>query len=116
MVALLKVAVVADGSVSDEKIEEISDVVEAFGEGEYRKLVDEVSRRFQSPADLKTFLETIQGPEARELSFLTRSEPRLAARPLRSSDRSARPSVARGASPLGGVIQEADSRAGQVKG
>ena len=93
LVALLKVAVVADGSVSDEKIEEISDVVEAFGEGEYRKLVDEVSRRFQSPADLKTFLETIQRPEARELSFLTRSEPRLAARPLRSSDRSARPAL-----------------------
>jgi uncharacterized tellurite resistance protein B-like protein len=40
LVALLKVAVVADGSVSDEEVEEISDVVEGFGESEYRKLVD----------------------------------------------------------------------------
>ena len=69
VVALLKVAVVADGSVSDEEVEEISDVVEAFGQSEYRKLVDEVSRRFQSQADLKTFLETIQRPEARDLIY-----------------------------------------------
>ncbi len=69
LVALLKVAVVADGSVSDEEVEEIGDVVEAFGEGEYRKLVDEVSRRFQSQDDLKDFLETIERPEARELIY-----------------------------------------------
>jgi hypothetical protein len=67
LVALLKVAVVADGSVSDEEVKEISDVVEAFGESEYRKLVDEVSRRSQ--ADLKTFLETIQRPEACDLIY-----------------------------------------------
>ena len=69
LVALLKVAVVADGSVSDEEVEEIGDVVEAFGEREYRELVDEVSRRFQSQDDLKTFLETIERPEARELIY-----------------------------------------------
>jgi len=69
LVALLKVAVVADGSVSDEEVEEIGDVVEAFGEGEYRKLVDEVSRRFQSQDELKTFLETIERREARELIY-----------------------------------------------
>ena len=39
------------------------------GQSEYRKLVDEVSRRFQSQADLKTFLETIQRPEARDLIY-----------------------------------------------
>jgi hypothetical protein len=69
LVALLKVAVVADGRVSDEEVEEIGDVVDALGEGEYRKLVDEVSRRFQSQDDLKTFLETIQRPEARDLIY-----------------------------------------------
>lgn len=69
LVALLKVAVVADGSVSDEEVEEIGDIVEAFGEREYRELVDEVSRRFQSQDDLKTFLETIERPEARELIY-----------------------------------------------
>jgi uncharacterized tellurite resistance protein B-like protein len=69
LVALLKVAVVADGSVSDEEVEEIGEVVDAFGEREYRELVDEVSRRFQSQDDLKTFLETIERPEARELIY-----------------------------------------------
>ena len=69
LVALLEFAVVADGGVSDEEVEEISDVVEAIGESEYRELVDEVSRRFQSQADLKTFLETIQRPEARDLIY-----------------------------------------------
>jgi hypothetical protein len=69
LVALLKVAVIADGSVSDEEVEEIGDVVDAFGDGEYRELVNEVSRRFQSQDDLKTFLETIKRPEARELIY-----------------------------------------------
>jgi hypothetical protein len=69
LVALLRVAVVADGCVSDEEVEEIGEVVDAFGEREYRELVDEVSRRFQSQDDLKTFLETIERPEARELIY-----------------------------------------------
>jgi uncharacterized tellurite resistance protein B-like protein len=69
LVALLKVAIVADGGVSDEEVEEIGDVAEAFGEGEYQKLVDEVAQRFQSADDLKTFLETIERPEARELIY-----------------------------------------------
>ena len=69
LVALLKAAVVADGNVSDEEVEEIGDVVEAFGEREYRELVDEVSRRFLSQDDLKTFLQTIERPEARELVY-----------------------------------------------
>ncbi len=69
LVALLKVAVVADGSVSDEEVEEIREVVDAFGEDEYRKLVDEVSQRFQTQDDLMTFLETIQRPEAREFIY-----------------------------------------------
>jgi len=69
LVALLKVAVVADGSVSEEEVEEIGEVVDAFGEDEYRKLVEEVARRFQSGDDLKSFLETIERPEARELIY-----------------------------------------------
>jgi hypothetical protein len=68
-VALLEVAVVADGSVSDDEVEEIRQVVKAFGEDEYRKLVDEVSRRFQTQDDLMAFLETIQRWEAREFIY-----------------------------------------------
>ena len=41
---------------------------EAFGESEYRKLVDAVSRRFQSHGG-RTFLETNQRPEARDLIY-----------------------------------------------
>jgi uncharacterized tellurite resistance protein B-like protein len=69
LVALLEVAVVADGSVSDEEVEEIGEVIEAFGEDEYRALVDEVSRRFPTEDDLMSFLETIERPEARELIY-----------------------------------------------
>jgi uncharacterized tellurite resistance protein B-like protein len=69
LVALLEAAVVADGSVSDDEVEDIRKVVDAFGEDEYRKLVDEVARRFQSQDDLMNFLETIQRPEARDLIY-----------------------------------------------
>jgi hypothetical protein len=69
LVALLEVAVVADGSVSDEEVDEIREVVDAFDESEYRKLVDEVSQRFPSQDDLMAFLETIRRPEAREFIY-----------------------------------------------
>ena len=69
LVALLEVAVVADGSVSDDEVGEIRQVVKTFGEDEYRKLVDEVSRRFQTQDDLMTFLETIQRREAQEFIY-----------------------------------------------
>ena len=65
---MLETAVVADGSVSDDEVEGIGEVVAAFGEDEYRKLVDEVSR-FRSQDDLMKFLETIQRPEARDLIY-----------------------------------------------
>ena len=69
LVALLETAVVADGSVSDEEVEDIGEVIAAFGDDEYRKLVDEVSQRFRSQDDLMNFLETIQRPEARDLIY-----------------------------------------------
>jgi hypothetical protein len=66
---LLEAAVVADGSLSNDEVEHIRKVVDAFGEEEYRKLVDEVARRFQSQDDLMNFLETIQRPEPRDLIY-----------------------------------------------
>jgi uncharacterized tellurite resistance protein B-like protein len=39
LVALLETAVVADGSVSDEEVEDIREVIDAFGEDQYRGLV-----------------------------------------------------------------------------
>ena len=69
LVALLEAAVVADGSVSDDEVEDIRKVVDAFGENEYRRLVDDVSQRFQNEDDLMSFLETIQRPEARDLIY-----------------------------------------------
>jgi len=69
LVALLEAAVVADGSVSDHEVEDIQKVVDAFGEDEYRRLVDEVSPRFKSEDNLMDFLETIERPEARDLIY-----------------------------------------------
>ena len=69
LVALLELAVMADANVSDEEADEIGQLIDAFGDAEYRALVDEVPVRFQSQDDLKAFLETIERPEARELIY-----------------------------------------------
>lgn len=67
LVALLKLFVSADGDVSEEEIAEIGKVVDAFGEEEYQRLVDEADRRFQSDAERRAFLGSITRQEAREV-------------------------------------------------
>jgi uncharacterized tellurite resistance protein B-like protein len=69
LVALLKVCVSADGEVSEEEGAEIDEVVEALGDEEYRRLAERADERFPEEADLRTFLESITRPEARETIF-----------------------------------------------
>lgn len=67
VLALLQRVVSADGRVTDGEADEIAELVDAFGEDSYRAAFEEASRRFTDEQSLKTFLATIDRPEAREL-------------------------------------------------
>lgn len=69
LVALLKLVVLSDRSVSPEEIDEIQDVVEAFGEDGYQKLLDQVEEEFPDEGALKKFLGTVKREDARELIY-----------------------------------------------
>lgn len=71
LVALLAEVVESDSSGSEAEANAIDRVVEAFGEDEYRRLVEEVDSRFTDEASFKTFLAGIGRQEARELIYGT---------------------------------------------
>jgi uncharacterized tellurite resistance protein B-like protein len=67
LLALLQRVVAADRQVNDGETNEIATLMEAFGDEDYLKTLDEASERFQDDESLKKFLPTIVRPEAREL-------------------------------------------------
>jgi hypothetical protein len=71
LVALLQEVVGADSSASEAEANAIDRVVQALGEDEYQRLVDEVDSRFTDEVGLKTFLAGIGRQEARELIYGT---------------------------------------------
>jgi hypothetical protein len=71
LVALLAEMVESDSSASDAEANAIDRVVEALGEDEYHRLVDEVDARFTDEASIKSFLAGIDRQEARELIYGT---------------------------------------------
>jgi hypothetical protein len=71
LVSLVKAVAIADRAVSDEEGDLLADIVDAFGDDSYRKLTEEVDRRFGSEADLKAFLQGVRREEARELIYGT---------------------------------------------
>jgi Tellurite resistance protein TerB len=71
LVTLLQEVVGADSSASEAEANAIDRVVQALGEDEYQRLVDEVDSRFTDEVGLKTFLASIGRQEARELIYGT---------------------------------------------
>ena len=71
LVALLQEVVGADSSASEAEADAIDRVVEALGEDEYQRLIDEVDSRFTDEAGFKTFLAGIGRQDARELIYGT---------------------------------------------
>jgi hypothetical protein len=71
LVALLAEVVESDSSASEAEANAIDRVVDAFGEDEYRGLVDEVDSRFTDEAGFKAFLTGIDRQEARDLIYGT---------------------------------------------
>ena len=71
LVGLLKAIVLSDGNVSEEEIEHVEALVEAFGEGEYQRILEDFDKRFVDLASFRDFLKGIKRQDARELIFAT---------------------------------------------
>src|SRR5215470_19881412 len=71
LVALLEQVVESQAAVSEDEAAEIDRVVDALGEDEYRRLVEEVDARFTDEESLKEFLRGIGRQEARDLIYGT---------------------------------------------
>ena len=71
LVALVAMVLESNRTVSEGEIAEIDRVVGELGHDEYRRLVDEVDRRFSTEEALKVFLPAIVRQDARELIYGT---------------------------------------------
>ena len=71
LVGLMKLTVMSDGNVSEEELESVEDLVDAFGEDVYESTLDAFEKRFSDGEAFKTFLTKIGRQDARELIFGT---------------------------------------------
>jgi|1186.fasta_scaffold141795_2 hypothetical protein len=71
LVGLLKLIVMSDGEVSEDELEHVEMLVEAFGEDGYQQTLDAFEKRFQDEDGFKKFLKTIGRQESRDLIFGT---------------------------------------------
>ena len=71
LVGLLKLIVMSDGEVSEDELEDVETLVEAFGDEGYQRTLDAFEKRFQDEEGFKKFLKTIGRQEARDLIFGT---------------------------------------------
>ena len=71
LVGLMKLTVLSDGDVSEEEIEDVEDLVDAFGEESYESTLDAFEKRFSDAESFKTFLSKIGRQDARDLIFGT---------------------------------------------
>jgi hypothetical protein len=74
LVGLMKLTVLSDGNVSQEELEDIEDLVDAFGEEAYESTLDAFEKRFTDAEVFKAFLAKIGRQDARELIFGTMLE------------------------------------------
>jgi len=74
LVGLMKLTVLSDGNVSEEELEDIEDLVDAFGEEAYESTLDAFEKRFADVEGFKAFLAKIGRQDARELIFGTMLE------------------------------------------
>jgi len=71
LVGLMKVVVMSDGNVTEDEIEHVESLVEAFGEGEYQRTLDAFEKRFLDEAAFREFLRGVGRADARDLIFGT---------------------------------------------
>lgn len=71
LAGLMKLAVMSDGNVSEQELEHVETMVDAFGEGAYQQVMEAFEARFRDAEAFKKFLGTLTRQEARELIFAT---------------------------------------------
>jgi hypothetical protein len=69
LVGLMKLIVMSDGDVSEDELEHVEELVDAFGQGEYERTLNAFEKRFNDEDSFKAFLRTIGRQDARELIF-----------------------------------------------
>jgi len=71
LVALTEVAVISDRDVTDVEVAQVEAIVDELGEDLFQELAEEAESRFAERSALKTFLQTLTNPDARELIYGT---------------------------------------------
>jgi hypothetical protein len=71
LVGLMKLVVMSDAEVSDDELEHVEMLVDAFGEDSYEDALDRFESQFHDEADFRQFLERLPRQEARDLIFGT---------------------------------------------
>jgi hypothetical protein len=71
LIGLMKLTVLSDGDVSEDELEHIETLVEAFGDGEYQRMLDAFEKRFVDVAPFRDFLRGVSRQDARDLIFGT---------------------------------------------
>jgi hypothetical protein len=71
LVGLVRAVVMADNQVSEDEIEEVEEIVDAFGEEAYQAALDGFEGRFPDEEAFRQFLVGITRQEARELIYGT---------------------------------------------
>jgi hypothetical protein len=71
LVGLMRDVVMSDANLTEDEIDEVAEIVDAFGEEGYQAALDAFEARFSDEDSFRTFLATIKRQEARELIYGT---------------------------------------------
>ena len=71
LVGLMKLIVMSDGHVTEDELEHVETLVDAFGEGEYQRTLEAFEKRFTDEKSFRDFLRKVGREEAREVIFGT---------------------------------------------
>ncbi|HXT96972.1 MAG TPA: hypothetical protein VN853_11780 [Polyangia bacterium] len=71
LVGLMKLIVMSDGEVSEDELEHVEMLVDAFGDEGYQRTLDAFENRFHDEPSFRKFLQGMGRQEARDLIFGT---------------------------------------------
>ena len=71
LIGLMKLVVLSDTEVSDDELDHIETLVDAFGEGEYQRTLDALETQLREPARFREVLRGVSRQDARDLIFGT---------------------------------------------
>jgi hypothetical protein len=71
LVGLTKLVVLSDGNVTEDELEHVESLVDAFGQDGYQRTLEAFEKRFTDEKSFREFLRKIGREDARELIFGT---------------------------------------------